>query len=187
MKELPVRKHPRLKGYDYSQNGAYFVTFCVKGGHEMLGRVVGRDALGAPSIRDAHGRLHIELSDYGEAVRREIEETQICYDGVVVDKYVVMPNHVHLIIHIKRNGGVIPGRNGEVPGNHGAPRASRPTSALVPNIVAVIKRKTNKAFGFNMWQKSYHDHIIRDEDEYQRIWQYIDENPAKWTEDKYYG
>ncbi|MCL2344177.1 MAG: hypothetical protein FWC62_09860, partial [Firmicutes bacterium] len=68
----------------------------------------------------------------------------------------------------------------------GAPRASRPTNALIPSIVAIIKKKTNKAAGFDMWQDSYHDHIIRDEGEYQRIWQYIDENPARWTEDEYH-
>ena len=63
MKKLPIRKHPRLKGYDYSQNGAYFITFCVKDGHEMLGRVVGRDALGAPLMRDALDPPHVKLSD----------------------------------------------------------------------------------------------------------------------------
>jgi len=69
---------------------------------------------------------------------------------------------------------------------NGAPRASRPTNALIPAIVTVIKKKTNKAFGFNMWQSSFHDRIIRDEDEYRRVWQYIDDNPAKWAEDEYF-
>ena len=163
MKNFPVRKHPRLKDYDYNQNGAYFITFCVKEKHEMLGRVVGRDAPGAPFL---------ELSDYGKTVRQEIDETQKHYDGVTVDKYVVMPNHVHMLISVNRDDG--------------APRASRPTNALIPAIVAVIKKNTNRAFGFDMWQHSYHDHIIRGEDEYRRIWAYIEENPAKWAEDEYY-
>ena len=68
----------------------------------------------------------------------------------------------------------------------GAPRASRPTTAIIPNIVGILKRKTNKVYGVKLWQDSYHDHIIRDETEYQRIWQYIDENPQKWAEDDYY-
>ena len=163
MRDLPVRKHPRLKGYDYNQNGAYFITFCVKDRHEILGNVVGRDAPGAPFV---------ELSDSGKAVCEEIEKTQECYGGVVIDKYVVMPNHVHIIVFVDRDNG--------------APGAARPTNALIPTIVTIIKRKTNKAVGFAMWQDSYHDHIIHSEDEYQRIWQYIDENPMNWQKDRYF-
>ena len=159
-KEEPKRKHPRLKGYDYSQNGAYFITFCVKDRLYMLGEVVGRDALGAPIMR---------LSEYGKTLQNEIEETPLHYDNLTIDNYVIMPNHVHMIVAITGDG---------------APRASRPT-ALVPRIVAIIKRKTNKIYGFDMWQTSYHDHIIRDEAEYLRTWQYIDENPADWAEDEY--
>ena len=151
-KELPVRKHPRLKGYDYNSNGAYFITFCVENGHEMLGKIVGRDALGAPCI--------VELSEYGKIIYKEIEETPLYYNNVFIDKFVVMPNHIHMIILIDEDDG--------------APRASRPTSALIPRIIGVIKRKTNKAYGFDMWQTSFHDEIIRNEQAYRNIWQYID-------------
>ena len=164
MKDFPVRKYLRLRGYDYSSNGAYFITFCVRDRHEMLGRIVGRDALGAPSV---------ELSDYGNIVNNEIKETPAYYEDVFVDKYVVMPNHVHIIICVDRIDG--------------APRASRHTAALIPSVISMIKKKTNKKFGFDMWQTSYHDHIIRDEAEHQRICQYIDENPARWAEDEYCG
>jgi len=57
---------------------------------------------------------------------------------------------------------------------------------LVPTIMAVYKKYTNKEYGYNMWQASYYDHIIRDEPEYRRVWQYIDDNPARWEEDKYH-
>jgi len=167
MKELPVRKSIRLKGYDYSQAGYYHITMCVKDKHEMLGRVVGHDALGVPSV---------ELTEYGNIIHKEIEQTHLHYKSVVVDKFIVMPNHVHMIIVIK---------NGNVTAN-GAPRASRPTTALIPNIVGILKRKTNKAYGFQMWQDRYYDHIIRNAEEYQRTWQYINENPAKWAEDDYF-
>jgi len=60
-KNLPVRKHPRLKNYDYSSDGAYFITMCVEGRHEMLGQIAGRDALGAPLV---------ELTEYGKIKRR---------------------------------------------------------------------------------------------------------------------
>ncbi len=164
MKELPVRKNIRLKEYDYSSNGAYFITLCVKDRHEMLGKIiVGSDALGAPFI---------ELSEYGKFVNKEIEETSLHYAGIAIDKFIVMPNHVHIIIMVDRDG---------------APRASRPTTALIPTIVTALKKKTTKTLGFDFWQTSYHDHIIRDEEDYQNHWRYIDENPAKWAEDEYYG
>ena len=68
----------------------------------------------------------------------------------------------------------------------GASGKPRPTNALIPKLLSSIKRHTNKLAGFEMWQDSYHDHIIRSESDYQRIWQYIDKNPAKWHEDCYF-
>ena len=62
----------------------------------------------------------------------------------------------------------------------------RPTNAIIPKLVSSIKRHTKKLAGFDMWQTSYHDRIIRDEGDYRQIWQYIDENPARWQEDEYY-
>jgi len=163
MIDLPMRKHPRLVGYDYDRNGVYFITFCTKDKLKTLGRVVGRDAPGAPCV---------ELTGLGEAVRKEIEETHTHYDSAVVDKFVVMPNHVHLIVLINGDGGT--------------PGASRPTNALIPRIVTMIKKKTNRASGSDNWQRSFHDHIIRDEAEYLRIWKYVDDNPALWAEDRYF-
>ena len=162
MRELPARKNVRLKKYNYSQEGAYFITICVKDRHEMLGRVVGRDALGAPFV---------QISEYGEIIRKEIEKTHLYYTNVVVEKFIIMPNHVHMIVSVSGET--------EIHGQNGAPGASRPTTALIPRIVTMLKKKTNKTYGFDMWQTSYHDRIIRNESEYQKIWQYIDENPVR--------
>jgi len=162
-KELPVRKHPRWKGYNYSSNGAYFITICVKSGNEMLGQIVGRDDPGAPCL---------ELSEYGLIAKKYIESIDKYYKGITVDKYVIMTHHIHMIIFVDRNG---------------APRSSRPTTALIPNMVASFKKLTNKEFGFNIWQDSYNDRVIRDKDEYLRIWHYIDTNPTKWAEERYYA
>ena len=189
MSELPKRKNPRLSGYDYSDNGAYFITICTKDRLNLFGEIffdaqdvfpdgqnvsldtqdvfrnaqniVGCDALGAPKMR---------LSKYGLIVDKEIKETALYYQSITIDKYVVMPNHIHMIIVIDGNG---------------VPRASRPTM-LIPNIIAALKKKTNKQCDGSLWQKSYYDHIIRNETDYLRIWQYIDENPVKWADDKYY-
>ena len=161
--ELPKRKHIRLKDYDYSQNGAYFITLCVKYRHALLGEIdVGGGFHAAPTVK---------LSDIGIQVDNTIQYTNTHYRGVEINKYVIMPNHVHLIVLLT--------------GGHGTPP--------LPNVVGQIKSftamKWNEICGTQMqefWQRSYHDHIIRSEVDYLRIWQYIDENPAKWSEDKYY-
>ena len=165
MKVLPVRKHPRLKGYAYNNGGAYFLTFCVKDRHEILGKIdVGRGILDVPCM---------QLSEYGGFVVEAIGFLDKNNVGIAVDKYAVMPNHMHLIIFVDNT-------------EDGASGKPRPANAVIPKFVSSVKHFTNKRAGFDMWQHSFHDRIIRDETEYQRIWTYIDENPAKWQEDCYY-
>jgi len=165
MDTLPKRRKNRLEAYDYSRNGVYFVTICTRNMQRVLGEVfVGRDDPGTPQVR---------LSKYGEVVRDNIERIEAYYEHISVDKHVVMPNHVHIILAISDPGG-------------GVPRSSRPTAA-VPSVIAAFKKFTAKGIGKNIWQTSFHDRIIRTRDEYLRIWQYIDENPAKWEEDAYYS
>ena len=154
MTELRKRKSVRIEGYDYSQPGCYFVTICVKNNHEMLGRIVGANCV----------RQH--LSEYGIIVENEIKVLSETYNLVEVVKYVVMPNHIHMIISISDGGRT-----------QFAPTVSR--------MVKQFKGLVTKRIGFSLWQKSFHDHIIRDESEYRRIWQYIDENPQHWDEDEY--
>jgi len=162
--DLPIRKHPRLKGYDYNEAGAYFLTFCTKDKCAVLGKIVGRGILDAPCI---------QLSEYGKITLETIEFLRKRNHGINIDKYAIMPNHVHLIV-------VIHGLNS------GASGMPRPTSAMIPKLISSVKRFVNKQAGLDIWQRSYHDHIIRDHAEYQRIWQYIDENPQSWMEDCYY-
>jgi len=83
-----------------------------------------------------------------------------------------MPNHVHLLITVEENGG--------------PPRASAPTMASVPYAVSALKRLVNRETGENIWQRSYHDHVIRGERDYLEIWNYIDTTPARWREDCFY-
>ncbi len=163
--DMPKRKRLRLKGYDYSQNGAYFITLCVKNHSPLFGHIiVGRDAPGAPSV---------QLTEYGMIVYKEIGETPSHYEGVTIDNFVVMPNHIHMIVSVHRDNG--------------APRASRPTTAaLIPTIIAALKKKTTKLIGFSVWQTSYHDHIIRSTRDYHKIWEYIETNPLQWEEDCFY-
>ena len=92
MKELPVRKSIRLKNYDYSSAGYYFVTVCVEGRHEMLSKIVGSDF---------YVRPRIELTDIGIEIQKSIEYITANNAAVEIPKYIIMPNHVHLIIVLK--------------------------------------------------------------------------------------
>lgn len=158
------RKQNRLSFYDYSQNDAYFITICTRDRERILSEVVGGGALDAPQIR---------FLPYGKIVDNEIKRSNEIYDHIKIDKYVIMPNHIHLIIIIQNR-------------ENGTSRAPSPTNAIIPSFISMLKRFTNKKCGEKIWQRSFHDHIIRDEADYQRIWQYIDTNPVKWEYDCYY-
>ena len=167
--EQPVRKPNRLREYDYSRNGAYFVTFCTEGKHKLLGKVVGGGVLDAPEV---------QLTEYGQIIKEQLETVNTVYQHVQIDKYVIMPNHVHLIVfvHAKKDETACTGTS----------RTPSPTNAVIPSLISTIKRFSNRRIGFNIWQRSYYDHVIRDEKDYLTKWNYIDTNPAKWQTDDYY-
>jgi len=156
MRELRTRKRNRLKGYDYSRNGAYFVTFCIKDRLCLLGSIVGATA---------PGRLQMQLTQLGEIVAETIQVAN--RNDVTIDRYVVMPNHIHLIVILRSQTG---------------DRGRSPLQHIVRN----IKSYVTKNIGFSPWQKSFHDHIIRNEDDYHRIAEYIENNPARWEDDCFY-
>ncbi len=161
--EYPERKQIRLPAYDYSAPGAYFVTVCTQGRRCILSDIVaGADEGVGPSLH---------LSDLGRIVEKHLLSTDRIH-GLRVDKYVIMPNHVHMILFIEKADG--------------PPRASALTGALIPNAIGAWKRLIHREAGQRVFQRSYHDHVIRCENDYREIREYIDNNPAKWVEDRYY-
>ena len=148
------RKKLRLAGYDYSRPGGYFITICTKEKRKLFWSV------GASCARSV-------LSKYGEAVSEELLHLSTAYENVELDKTVIMPNHIHMILKLKESG-----------------RAQ--LAPTVSHIIQQFKGAVTKRIGISMWQKGFYDHIIRSEADYLRIWQYIDTNPAKWREDCYY-
>ena len=126
-----------------------------------MGKVVGGGVLDAPVVR---------LSEKGMAVERCILEINARYEKTAVPCYVIMPNHVRLMVLVDA-------------GSSGTPT---PTNQTVPALVSTIKRLSNRAAGQSLWQRGYYDHIIRNEDDYLQICSYIESNPARWTEDEYY-
>ena len=142
--ELPNRRKNRLENYDYSQNGAYFITICTKGRKKALSEIVGDDA-------------HIVPKPYGAIVEKYIRNAK------EIEKYVIMRDHIHMIIRI----------------DNGTMWASSPTKK-VSSIVRSIKILTTKEIGKPIFQRSYYDHIIRNQSDYNEIWEYIENNPKKW-------
>ena len=158
MKELPVRKNIRLKDYDYSKAGYYYITMCVQDGHELLWHE--EQGVGAHIAR--------LLSHIGETVKSAIENIPNFYPNVKIDKYVIMPNHIHMIIILHED---VSGRAMRAP--------------TISRIINQMKGHVTKQVGFSIWQKLFYDEIIRSEEAYRNIWQYIDNNPAKWAENDY--
>lgn len=164
---LPSRKSIRLKNYDYSSNGAYFVTICTYNRECLLGEIVGATLRGRPH----HPEVFIE---------KWLLELENKFKGVKIDKYVIMPNHIHFILTIDRAQG----------GDH--------IGGSLPEVVAWYKTMTTNEyirgvknnlfpqFNQHIWQRGYHEHIIRNEKSYLEIWQYIDTNPLKWALDCYH-
>ena len=176
-KGLPSRKLPRLKGYDYSLNGAYFITICVEGKQKLLCNII----MGAGLSRSQTGPppTQIELCEYGFVVDKWINKIPEKYACVKIDNYVIMPNHIHILLFINNNG-----RDNPAPTLNNGRDDTAPT---IGKIMGYFKYQTTKEINIpGFWQRSYHDHIIRDEDDYQIKWKYINDNPARWENDKYF-
>ena len=161
--DLPKRKQIRLQNYDYSSPGSYFVTICTHERRCILSEIaVGDGVLDVPYAR---------LSPHGEIVAETLREMGKTYSWLSLDRYVIMPNHIHLLVQI---------------GDNRPSRTPAPTNELLPMLISTFKRFTNRKCGLQLWQRSYHERVIRNERDYQEIWEYIDTNPAKWAEDRYY-
>ena len=145
----PQRKSPRIRNYDYKTPGYYFVTICT---HQKRCIFGGPERLGALGIIAEEG----------------ITQIQTHFRDVRVDKYVVMPNHVHMIIVLEE----------------GASSLSTVVGSYKSYVTGRIRKGSNNG---PIWQTSFHDHVIRDEKGYLRIWNYIDGNPSKWEEDCFYS
>ncbi len=176
------RRSIRLRGYDYSQTGAYFVTICTQGRECLFGEIVD----GAMRLNDA-GRML-------ESMWTELPQ----YEGVAVDGFVVMPNHIHGIIVLTIGVGATPcGCPSQPCGcpSSGQAQGPAPTMSL-PDVVHRFKSLTTaryrhgvaergwRAFGARLWQRNYYEHVIRDEDELVRIRTYIEGNPEMWDIDR---
>ena len=196
MKTKIYHRHSiRMQGYDYTQNGCYFLTICTRNRECLFGEIQNAEMF---------------LSNIGEKVNDCWQEIPKHFPQIVLHEYVIMPNHVHGIIEINnpqstganmdiRTDIVTIGANvvgvgtnavGVGANNYSPLRTpqSRPngTSRTVGSVVRGFKIGVTKQMGFSPWQRNYYEHIIRNDESYQNIVQYMAQNPMKWEEDCFY-
>ena len=155
MTNLPKRKPIRIDNYDYSTPGAYFITICTSNREKIFWNDVGADIIRPENV---------PLSTAGKIVEQGILQVAEHYKNVAVDKYCIVPDHIHSILRIESdiNGRMI----------------SAPT---VSTVVGSMKRWVSRQAGRPIWQKSFYDHRIRNQRDYDEIWQYIENNPFKYA------
>ncbi len=162
--DLRERKLNRLPGFDYSSPGAYFVTICTKDRINWFGEIKNK---------------RIELNVYGNVVSNTWSNIPKYYENVLLDEWIIMPNHLHGIIHI-------------VGDEHCSSPTGKNNYGLISKIVKSFKEITLKTIRMKFkqidftWQRSFYDHIIRNEYSLFRIQEYIRNNPVKWELDRYY-
>jgi putative transposase len=173
--EIHHRRSIRLKEYDYSQPGAYFVTVCVKDRACLFGTITNDQ---------------IQLNEPGQMVTKWWFELPNKFLTMKADEFVVMPNHIHGIINIVgADLGVCPGVNGDQTGL--GEHAGSPLHRMVQwfktmttnNYISGINDYGWERFNGKLWQRNYYEHIIRDDRELNAIREYIRYNPLKWDED----
>ena len=158
--DLLKRKRNRLEKHDYSSCGAYFVTICTAERRnyfwENVGAIIDRPQ-------------NVVLSNSGSIVEEAIKTVTPIYSEVLVEHYVIMPNHIHLLIRIR------------------ADEFGRPMVApTISRVIKQMKGYVTKKVGFSLWQKSFHDHVIRNREDYEEHVKYIYENPKNWYYDELY-
>jgi putative transposase len=163
------RRSIRLKGYDYSEAGAYFVTIVTLGRVASFGEVVNGE---------------MRLNRNGEVVQKWWDNIPQHFQNVETGVFVIMPNHVHGIIIIgEKRRGTVP-----VPQGGGTPPLREPT---LGQIVAYFKYKSTKEINalnngpvMKLWQRNFYEHIIRNQHDLEQTWLYIESNPAQWNTDE---
>ena len=226
--EIHHRRSIRLKGYDYSQEGLYFITICIEDRKYLLGEIViGASTQGCPDNETygcpesgINGCKQMILNDAGKMIERWYRELENKYPDKRCHEMVIMPNHFHCIIEnidtsiVRATPCGCPNElddNIELDARIGAPLRGRPQNndsiygshnkkynATIGDLVNWFKTMTTneyirgvkqfgwKQFNGKLWQRNYYEHIIRSADEYERIADYIIDNPIKWHEDKFF-
>ena len=158
---MPNRKQNRLGEYDYKQEGAYFVTLCTQ-------NRAGLFEMELPTV--GNGLCAVPKTIANQIIHKWVRETENKFPSIAIDKYVIMPDHLHLIVTIKERHI---GRS--------LPDVMRFFKTMTTNeYIRGVKNGDLPPFDRKLWQKSYYDHVIRNQQDYNEIWEYIENNPTKW-------
>ena len=173
-KELPKRKPTRLKNYNYSSTGVYFVTICIRDRKQILSEII-RTIRPATNEQEnsavgeglAPPEYWVRLKPCGEVVKEQIQRIGQRFPSVSVKDYIIMPDHVHVLLYLrKETGGASP-------------------SPTLDDVICAFKSLTSRIckqkYGIEkMFQRSYAEHIVRDREDYETRRKYIYENPMRW-------
>lgn len=180
MLHLPNRRSIRLRGYDYSQEGLYFITLCCRDRICRFGKVI-------------NGEMVLnQIGEIATACWLQITEH---FTNVILHEFIIMPNHVHGIIEISVGAKYLsPTKETDISKERAkniSPQRAAGTSKTIGSVVRGFKIGVTKWARTNtnihdLWQRNYYEHIIRNEKSYHNISQYIQNNPLNWNEDKFY-
>lgn len=176
--DIHHRKSIRLKGYDYSSEGLYFITICTQNKEDLFGEIVNGEMI---------------LNGAGLMVEKIYKQLSIYFKNINFEEYVIMPNHFHCIIKIVDMVGV-PLVATQMSGNNRATTRVAPTigdiigafkSLTTVEYIKMVKNNQLPSFDKQVWQRNYYENIIRNERIYLKVMEYIEDNPLKWDEDRY--
>ena len=163
--DLPKRKPNRLKEFDYGAGYSYFITICTQDRAHILSNISVGEGLAPPEI---------ETTQIGDIVEKQLLLLEARFPNLKIENYVIMPNHIHIIFSLlMETGGASP-------------------SPTIPNVVCAFKSqcvRESRKLGYEgkLWQRSFHDHVIRNKKDYEEISRYIYENPTNWETDEFYN
>ncbi len=167
---LKNRKSVRIKEYDYSQPGYYYITICTHQREQPLGKII-------------NGQ--IELSNFGVIIKEELNKTENLRSNIKIDYYQVMPNHIHLILIIDKK---LEDTARRVPTEAFGVPVQGSLSTIIRSFKSACSKRINelrKTPGSQVWQSLFFEHIIRNDKELYEIRKYIEFNPLNWEDDEY--
>ncbi len=165
---MPNRQSMRLRDYDYTRGGVYFVTICTYRFAHIFGQVVAGS---------------VQLNDLGKLVEQEWQRTAIVRPAVEVDLFVVMPNHLHGLLFISENQAVCRPASG-------AMMRANSLGSIIAQFKSIVTKRSQELVDpprMPIWKRNYYDHIVRSERALKRIREYIIANPSRWFEDRFYS
>jgi REP element-mobilizing transposase RayT len=168
------RKSIRLKGYDYSSQGLYFITIVCNDRNCILGKIDNEIVI---------------RSDIGEIAYNEWLKTSDLRPNIIIDSFIIMPNHIHGIIKIYHKSNLLLYQKPPISDSFKftLPKSEQTLGSIIRGFKASVTKKA-RDIGFlePLWQRGFYDHIIRDENSYLKIIEYINNNPKNWKEDRFF-